>query len=103
EVRRGEDVGGVFQRGHGLVGARGGVIDRGDVDRDRVQDLVEIHAAVRRTSVVLHLEREGGVACAVRVGGRREYELAGADVGGRDELAGGDRDTVVHERAGDRQ
>ena len=40
-------------------------------------DWIEIDAAVGRAAIVLHLEREAGVACAVGIGGRRELEQAG--------------------------
>ena len=73
---------------HRLVGARRRVVDRGDVDRDRVRRRIEIDAAVGRAAVVLHLEGEAGVAVAVGVGRRREHQLAGRDVGHADELSG---------------
>src|SRR5439155_1001438 len=103
EIGRGEGVGGVLQRGHRLVGARGGVVDRGDVDGDLVGGRVEVGAAVQGAAVVLHLEGEGGVAGAVGVAGRLELELAGGDVGGRDGVAGQDRGPVELEGAGGRQ
>ncbi len=70
------------------------VVDRVTLTVIVLGDGIEIDAAVGRAAVVLHLEGEAGVARAVGVGRRREHELAGADVGGRDELAGGDGDAV---------
>ncbi len=95
EVGGRERVGRVLQRGDRLVGARRGVVDRGDIDRDRVGRRIEIDAAVGRAAVVLHLEGEAGVGRAVGVGRRRELQQAGRDVGHGDELAGGHGHAVV--------
>src|SRR5205823_2325330 len=103
EVAGGEGVGGVLVGGDGLVGAGGGVVHRGDVDRDRVRALVEVDAAVGGAAVVAHLEGEAGVAGAVGVRGRGELQLAAADVGRGDLLPCGDRDVVVRQRSGERQ
>ena len=62
EVGRRERVGRVLVGGHRLVGARRRVVDRRDVDGDRVRRLVEVDAAVGGAAVVLHLEREARVA-----------------------------------------
>ncbi len=66
-------------------------------------DRIEIHAAVGRAAVVLHLEGEAGVARAVGIRGRRELQHAGRDVGHRNELPGGHGHAVIGERAGRRQ
>src|SRR5206468_4214576 len=91
--------GGVLVGGDRVVGALRRVIHRGDVDGHGVGGLVGVDAAVSGAAVVLDLEGEGGVAGAVGVGGREELELAAADVGCGDELAGGDGDAVVLEGA----
>ena len=83
EVGRGEGVGGVFERGDRVVGARRRVVDRGDVDGDRVGRRVEVDAAVGGAAVVLHLEGEARVAGAVGVGRRGELEQPAGDVGQR--------------------
>src|SRR5687768_18130614 len=54
--------------------------------RDRVRCRIEIDAAVGRAAVVLHAEGEACVAGAVRIGRGRELEVAGNDVGNRDQL-----------------
>ena len=83
----------------GCICARRGVVDRGDVDRDRVGRRVEIDAAVGRAAVVLHLEGEAGIARAIGIGSRRELQQAGSDVGHGDELARRDRHVVELQRA----
>ena len=75
------------------------IVDRSDIDRHRARGLVEIDAAVRGAAVVLHLERERGVARAVAVRRRCKYELAGIDVGHAHELARGDVHAVVPQRS----
>ena len=80
EVGCGEGVRGVLQRVHRRVSSRRSVVDGGDVDRDGVGRLVEIDAAVGRAAVVLHLEGEAGVARAVGVGRRGEFQQTGSDV-----------------------
>src|SRR5439155_28286 len=52
-------------------------------------------AAVSRAAVVLHLEGEGGVGAAIRIGGRAELQLCAGDVTGGDELASRYRQAVV--------
>ena len=70
EVGGGEGVGRVLVGRDRVVGAGRRVVDRGDVDGDRVGALVEVDAAVGGAAVVLHLEGEAGVGRAVGVGGR---------------------------------
>src|SRR5207248_1447003 len=103
EIGRREGVGAVLQHRHRVVGAGRGVVDRGHVDGQRVGRLVEVDPAVGGAAVVLDLEGERGVAGAVGVGRRAELELSGGDIGGRDELAGGNRHAVVGQTAGARQ
>ena len=90
----------------GGVGRRGArrrrVVDRGDVDRDRVRRRIEIDAG-RGAAVVLHLEGEARVAGAVGVRRRGEHEAPERDGGGRDEVPDVQRAAVVGERAGERQ
>jgi len=80
-------------------GSRRLVVDRLDVDRDRVGGLVEVDAAVGGAAVVLDLEGEVGVVIAVVVRARGELQLVIVDVGDRDELAGRDVDAVVAQGA----
>src|SRR5204862_5651353 len=79
------------------------VVDRADVDRDRVRALVEVETEVCGLAVVLEFGGERRRGRAVGVGGRAELQPAEGDVGGRDELAGRHRAAVVQERAGERQ
>src|SRR5438067_456341 len=62
--------------------------------------MVEVAAAVSGTDGVLDLEGERAVAGAVDVGRRAELELTGGMIGGRDDLAGGNRHAVVGQTAG---
>src|SRR5437588_395437 len=57
-------------------------------------------AAVEGAAVVLDLEGEGGVAGPVGVGRRGEDQLAGGDVGGRDEVPGAHGGAVVGQGPG---
>src|SRR5258705_5852597 len=47
-----------------LVGAGGGVVDRGHVDGDRVGGLIRIDAAVERAAIVIYLEPQPLITCA---------------------------------------
>ena len=71
------------------------VVDRGDVDRHEVSRRIEIDATVGRATVVLHLEGEVAVAIAVGIGYRRENQLVGCNVGGRDRATCGHCTTVI--------
>ena len=51
EVRGREGVGRVLERGHGVVGAGRGVVDRGHVDGHRVGGRIEVDAAVGGAAV----------------------------------------------------
>ena len=77
------------------------MVDRGDIDADRVRSGIKIHATIGGAAVVAHLEAEGGIAPADGVGRRREGE--GGEAGGGDFLAGGDGDTVELKAARQRQ
>src|SRR5204863_231938 len=103
EIGRRECVGGGLQPRHRGVCAGRVFVARRHVDGQRVGRLVEVDPAVGGAAVVLDLEGERGVAGAVGVGRRAELELPGGDIGGRDELAGGNRHAVVGQTAGARQ
>src|SRR5204862_259393 len=95
ESGRPAGVGAVLQHRHRVVGAGRGVVDRGHVDGQRVGRLVEVAPAVGGAPVVQVLEVQPCAAGTVGVGRRAELELPGGDIGGRDELAGGNRHAVV--------
>ena len=88
EVGYVERVERVLGRGHRAIGAEGRVVDRGDVDRQRVGARVEVDSSIGRAAVVLHLEREARVGQAIGVGGRHEPHLAAGDAGHGHELPG---------------
>ena len=79
------------------------VVDRRDVDGQRVRRLVEIDAAGRGAAIVLDLEAELRIGGAIGVERGLEGELAGIDVGDADGLSGRHRDAVVAQRSGERQ
>ena len=65
---------------------------------------VEIHPAIGRAAVVLHLEGEAGVAVAVGIGRRRELQQPASDVGDTTPNAPEDTATaIVGQRPGPRQ
>ena len=61
---------------------------------------IEIDAAVGGAAVVLHLEREAGVAVPLALAAGVKTSMPAGDVGDADELAGRDRHAVVGQRAG---
>src|SRR5439155_1199361 len=67
-----------------------GVVDRADVDRDRVGGRVEVDPAIGGPAGVLDLEGERRVGAAVLVAVGHEAELAGVDVRLRDEVTRGE-------------
>ena len=75
------------------------VVDRGHVDGECVRRQRRVHPAVGRAAVVLHLELEAAVGRAVGIERRGEHQLAAADVGHRDHLAGRHRHPVVKQGA----
>ena len=87
EVCRREGVGRVFEHGHRIARSHRRIVHRNDIDRHRACYRIKIDAAARAAAVVPHLEHEGRVDGAVRVGSRREYQPARVDVRDRDELA----------------
>ena len=78
----------------------GGLFDRRDVDRHRLGRRIEVHAAVGRAAIVLHLEREAGVGRAVASAAGVNFSMPPVMSATRDELAGRDRHAVVGQRAG---
>ena len=94
-----ERVARILEKGNrGRAGDRG-PIDRRDVDCRRGRGR-GVQSAVRRTAAVLHREREGRVGRAGTIGRRREDDLALRNIAGGNRLAGGDRESVVGNRAG---
>ena len=85
EVGGSELVDAVFQDGEGAIAAGWLLIDRNDVDRERVGGGIQIHAAVGSATVVAHLDGEGGVARTHGIGRRAEQQAGKA--GGGDLLA----------------
>ena len=100
EVRRGQDPADILVDDDGGVGAGGRVVDRGDVEGERVRRLVGVEAAIDGAAIVADREIEARIAGAVAVGAGREDELAGGELRGAHERAyHGDRDAVQQQRA----
>ena len=59
EIGRREGIDAVLQGGDGFVAAGGRLVDRGDIDADRVGRRIKIKAAIGGAAVVAHLEGEG--------------------------------------------
>src|SRR5204863_428159 len=76
----------VFKDRDRLVGARRSIVDRRDVDGHGVGRLIQIHAAISRAAIVLHLEGKGSVRAAISIRRRRELQLATGNVSHWNEL-----------------
>ena len=77
------------------------LVDRGDIDADRVGRGIQINAAIGGAAVVAHLEGEGGVAVADHI--RRWREGEGSEAGSGDLLTGRDCGTTELQGACSRQ
>ena len=77
----------VFRHREGIgVGDRI-VVQRRDVERQRVRCRVGVHAAIGGAAIVLHLEAEGRVAIAVAICCRCKDQQSVRDIGRGNELA----------------
>ena len=97
EIRRREDISGVFIGGDGGVRSRRRVIHRIDRDGHGVGGLVGILAAAHHAAIILHLEGEGGGAMEIGVG--RKDQLVGGDVRDQHRVARIDGDAIVLQHA----
>jgi hypothetical protein len=68
---------------------------RRDVDGERAGCRIEVGAAIERAAVVFHLESDADVGHAVAARGWRESELAGGNIGQRNELANSHRRAIA--------
>ena len=101
EIGRTEGIDAVFEGGDGFVAAGRRLVDRGDIDADRVGRGIQINATIGGAAVVAHLEGEGGVAVADYI--RRWREGEGSEAGSGDLLTGRDCGTTELQGARSRQ
>ena len=80
EIGRREGIDAVFQGGDGFITAGGRLVDRGDINTDRVGRGIQINAAIGGAAVVAHLEAEGADGVAI--------DAAALEVLGVDNCAG---------------
>ncbi len=91
----------ILQRRDRIVRALRRVVHRRHVDGQRIGRGIQVHAAIRRTAVVLHLEGEESRARRTRRG--RKTELARNNIADQNTLANGNRNAVQCQRADRRQ
>ena len=101
EIGRREGIDAVLQGGDRFVAAGRWLVDRGDIDADRVGCGIKINAAIGGAAVVAHLEGEAGIAGANHIRRWREGESAEADSG--DLLTSGDSSPTEPQGARSRQ
>src|SRR5204863_1200692 len=102
-VGQGKRSSAIFRRNKRPILSDRRIVDRGDVERQRAGGGVGIDARVGRAAVVLDLEGQAGEGRAVGVERRLVAELAGADGGRVDALAGGDRRAAQRDGAASRE